>query len=46
MNRVLIQKAEPISKSKGGILLPESKSEQLNFGKVIAVGPGRHLENG
>jgi chaperonin GroES len=46
MNRVLIQKAEPLTKTKGGILLPESKQEQLNFGKVVAVGPGRALDNG
>lgn len=46
MNRVLIRKAEPLTKTKGGILLPESKQEQLNFGTVIAVGPGRHMENG
>lgn len=46
MNRVLIKKTEPITKTKGGILLPESKAEQLNFGTVIAVGPGKHLENG
>lgn len=46
MNRVLIKKAEPLTKTKGGILLPENKAEQLNFGVVVAVGPGRHLENG
>ena len=46
LNRVLIQKAEPIVKTKGGILLPESNKEQLNFGQVIAVGPGKILENG
>ena|ERR1700733_3462621 len=46
MNRVLIQKTEAITKTKGGILLPEKNQEQLNFGKVIAVGPGKHLENG
>ena len=46
MNRVLIKKAEPLTKTKGGILIPESKQEQLNFGVVIAVGPGRTLDNG
>lgn len=46
MNRILIQKAEPLTKTKGGILLPENNQEKLNFGKVIAVGPGKHLENG
>lgn len=46
MNRVLVRKAEPITKTKGGILLPENKQDTLNFGVVVAVGPGRHLENG
>ena len=46
MNRVLIKKTEPVTKTKGGILLPESNRDQLNFGTVVAVGPGRHLDNG
>jgi chaperonin GroES len=46
MNRILVKKAEPLTKTKGGILLPESKSEQLNLGTVIAVGPGRMFDNG
>ena len=46
MNRVLIKKDAPLTKTKGGILLPESKQEQLNFGVVVAVGPGRFLDNG
>jgi chaperonin GroES len=46
MNRVLIKKTEPLTKSKGGILLPDSKKDQLNFGTVIAVGPGRVLDDG
>ena len=46
MNRVLVRKVEPITKTKGGILLPESQSEQLNVATVLAVGPGSFLENG
>ncbi len=46
MNRVLVRKPEALTKTKGGILLPESNKEQLNIGVVIAVGPGRHMENG
>ena len=46
LNRIIVEKPVPITKTKGGILLPESKQEQLNFGKVIAVGPGKVLENG
>ncbi|KAL1192340.1 10 kDa chaperonin [Cardamine amara subsp. amara] len=39
LNRVLVEKIRPPSKTVSGILLPE-KSSQLNSGKVIAVGPG------
>lgn len=46
MNRVLIKKADILTKTKGGILLPEKSGEQLNFGTVIAVGPGKTMENG
>lgn len=46
MNRVLIKKPEALQKSKGGILLPENKQEQLNIGTVIACGPGKFMDNG
>jgi chaperonin GroES len=46
MNRVLIKKPEALTKTKGGILLPEKNQDQLNFGVVIATGPGKFLENG
>jgi len=46
MNRIVVKKAEPLTKTKGGILLPEGKGEQLAYGVVIAVGPGRTLDNG
>ncbi|KAF7808744.1 10 kDa chaperonin, mitochondrial-like [Senna tora] len=39
LNRVLIEKIVPPSKTTAGILLPE-KTSKLNSGKVIAVGPG------
>ncbi|KAM5567017.1 10 kDa chaperonin, mitochondrial-like [Rosa sericea] len=39
LNRVLIEKIVPPSKTTAGILLPES-SAKLNSGKVVAVGPG------
>ncbi|KAK4272444.1 hypothetical protein QN277_021004 [Acacia crassicarpa] len=39
LNRVLVEKILPPSKTNAGILLPE-KSSKLNSGKVIAVGPG------
>ncbi|TKY53431.1 10 kDa chaperonin [Spatholobus suberectus] len=44
-NRVLVEKIIRPSKTNTGILLPET-SAKLNSGKVIAVGPGVHDEEG
>ena len=47
LNRVVIKKAEAVTKTKAGIILTSAKQgEQLNQGTVIAVGPGKYLENG
>ena len=46
LNRVVIKKAEAITKTKGGIILTSGKEEKLNYGTVIAIGPGKSLENG
>jgi chaperonin GroES len=47
LNRVVIKKAEALTKTKGGIILTSGKKdEHLAYGKVIAVGPGKVLENG
>lgn len=43
-NRVLIRRADPVTKSKGGILL--SEASECNFGEVVAVGEGLTLNNG
>lgn len=45
LNRVLVEKIVPPSKTNAGILLPE-KSSKLNSGKVIAVGPGARDREG
>ncbi|EYU18605.1 hypothetical protein ABFS83_10G155400 [Erythranthe nasuta] len=45
LNRVLVQKITPPSKTTAGILLPE-KTNKLNSGKVVAVGPGSHDREG
>ena len=46
LNRVLVKKAEPLTKSAGGILLHSDKDKQLNWGTVLAVGPGKLGEDG
>ncbi|KAL9453403.1 hypothetical protein AB3S75_009079 [Citrus x aurantiifolia] len=45
LNRVLVEKIVPPSKTNAGILLPE-KSSKLNSGKVISVGPGARDKEG
>lgn len=44
-DRVLIERASAEEKSAGGIVLPNT-NEKPECGKVIAVGPGKRLENG
>ena len=43
LNRVLIEKMQPVTKTKAGIILPEKEGVK-NFGKVVAVGPGEYKE--
>ena len=44
LNRVIVQKPEATKVSKGGIIL--KSQESVSWGTVVAVGPGRVLENG
>lgn len=46
LDRVLVQRLEPPTKSIGGVLLPETSQSKLNEGVVIAVGPGRRDKDG
>ena len=46
LNRVVVRKAEALQKTKGGIILTTGKEEKLNQGVVLAVGPGKALDNG
>lgn len=39
-DRVLIQRAEAITKTKGGIVLPEKAQAKILRGTVVAIGPG------
>ncbi len=45
-DRVVVKALEAESKSKGGILLPDTAKEKPQEGKVVAVGKGKVLENG
>lgn len=46
LDRVLVRRVEPATKSIGGIILPESSQSKLNEGMVIACGPGRRDKDG
>ena len=46
LNRVVVKKADVITKTKGGIILTSGSEEKLNFGTVMSCGPGKTLENG
>ena len=47
LNRIVVKKAEAVTKTKAGIILTSSKQgEQLNQGVVVAIGPGKQLDNG
>lgn len=45
-DRVVVRRTEEEQKSAGGIVLPDSATEKPAQGEVLAVGPGRLLENG
>ena len=45
-DRVLIQPLEQDTKTKGGIIIPDTAKEKPVEGKVVAVGPGARDENG
>lgn len=45
-DRVVIKQSEAEEKTAGGIILPDTAKEKPQIGKVIAVGPGKTLDNG
>jgi len=45
-DRVVIKQLEAEEKTSGGIILPDTAKEKPQIGKVIAVGPGKILDNG
>jgi chaperonin GroES len=45
-DRVVVSRTEPESTTTGGIFLPENAKEKPQQGKVLAVGPGKLLDNG
>ncbi|MDE0152407.1 MAG: co-chaperone GroES [Gammaproteobacteria bacterium] len=45
-DRVVIKRLEEERTSPGGIVIPDSAAEKPVRGEVLAVGPGRVLDNG
>ena len=45
-DRVLIKRVEEESKTKGGIIIPDTAKEKPQEGEVVAVGPGARDDQG
>ncbi|HZL36065.1 MAG TPA: co-chaperone GroES [Tepidisphaeraceae bacterium] len=45
-DKILIKRVEAESKTKSGIVLPDTAKEKPRRGKVLAVGEGKRLESG
>lgn len=45
-DRVVVKVVEAEEKTAGGIILPDTAKDRPQEGEVVAVGPGRVLENG
>ncbi len=45
-DRIVVRREEEETKTASGIVLPGSAAEKPARGEVVAVGPGRLLENG
>ncbi len=45
-DRVVVRRLEEETKTAGGIVLPDSAAEKPSQGEILAVGPGKVLDNG
>jgi len=45
-DKVLVKQSQAEETTAGGIVLPDTAKEKPQQGEVIAVGPGKMLENG
>ena len=44
--RVVLKQIEQTGTTAGGVIIPDTTKEGTELAKVVAVGPGRQLENG
>jgi chaperonin GroES len=45
-DRIIVEANKKEERSAGGIILPDTAQEKPQRGKVLAVGPGKRLDNG
>jgi chaperonin GroES len=45
-DRVVVEPLEAEDKTSGGIILPDTAKQKPQRGRVLAIGPGKLLENG
>jgi len=45
-DRVVVKRLEEETKTKGGIIIPDTAAEKPQTGKVVSVGPGARGEDG
>ncbi len=45
-DRILVKAVEAETKTKGGIIIPDTAQEKPQQGKVVAIGKGTRLEDG
>ena len=45
-DRIVVRRTEEERTSPGGIVIPDNATEKPSRGEVLAVGPGKVLENG
>ncbi|CAB3379253.1 10 kDa heat shock protein, mitochondrial [Cloeon dipterum] len=45
-DRILVRRAEAVTRTKGGIVIPEKAQTKVLQGEVIAVGPGQRNNKG
>jgi len=45
-DRILVERIEEEEEVRGGIVIPDTAKEKPQEGKVVAVGPGKTLDNG
>lgn len=46
LDRILVQRAEAVTKTKGGIVIPEKAQQKVQSATVVAVGPGARNKDG